>query len=155
MPSSHTRIYIHIVFAPKGRLSIHSAEKREKLLHYLSGIIKNLQSHLISGKVMPDHVHLLVGLHPSLAVSELVQKVKANSSKHINDDKWLPGKFSWNEGYGAFSVSQSMLDKVNKYIENQEEHHRKHKLYDEMIDFLKAHGLKTDESDGFWVDNQE
>jgi REP element-mobilizing transposase RayT len=154
MPGSHTRLYIHIVFAPKGRLSIHDTEKRDKLLHYLSGIVTNLQSHLISGSVMPDHVHLLVGLHPSLAVSELVQKVKANSSKHINTEKWFPGRFSWCEGYGAFSVSQSMLEKVSKYIANQEEHHKKHKLYDEVMSLLQAHGLKADDPVGFWVDKQ-
>ncbi len=103
---------------------------------------------------MPDHVHLLVGLHPSLAVSELVQKVKANSSKHINTEKWFPGRFSWCEGYGAFSVSQSMLEKVSKYIANQEEHHKKHKLYDEVMSLLQAHGLKADDPVGFWVDKQ-
>ncbi len=155
MPGSYTRLYIHVVFAPKGRLSIHSQDKREKLLAYITGIITHLDSHLISGKVMPDHVHLLVGLHSSLSVSELVQKVKANSSKHINDEKWFPGRFSWNEGYGAFSVSQSKLETVMQYIANQEEHHKKHKLYDEMMSFLKAHGLKTEDSEGFWMDKPE
>lgn len=155
MPGSYTRLHIHIVFAPKGRLSIHNTDKRDKLLAYLTGIITHLNSHLISCMVMPDHVHLLVGLHPSLSVSELVQKVKANSSKHINDEKWFPGRFSWNEGYGAFSVSQSRLKTVVQYIDTQEEHHRKHKLYDEMMDFLKAHGLNTEGSEGFWMDKPE
>jgi putative transposase len=155
MPNSHTCLYIHIVFAPKFRMSIHSQQKREKLLHYISGIITNLKSHLITGFIRPDHVHLLVSLHSSLSVSELTQKIKANSSKHINDEKWFPGKFTWNKGYGAFSVSQSMLDTVVKYIENQDEHHQKHKLHDEMIALLKAHQLQPDKIEGFWMEQQD
>jgi len=149
MPGSFTRLYIHIVFTPKSRFPIHAQDRRERLLNYIAGIITNHKSHLITGFIMPDHVHLLVGLHPSISVSEIVQKVKVNSSKHINEEKWYGGKFCWNEGYGAFSVSQTKLETVTQYIQNQEEHHRKHKLYDEMMDFLKAHGLKTDEG-GFW-----
>jgi REP element-mobilizing transposase RayT len=116
----------------------------------MSGIVTNNKSLLISGTVMPDHVHLLIGIHPSVCVSELAQKVKSGSSKLMNDEKWFTGKFSWNEGYGAFTVSQSKLAAVKQYISGQEEHHRKHKLYDEMMEFLKAHGLKADSKENFW-----
>jgi putative transposase len=154
MSGSYSRIYIHLVFAPKSRNPLHDNDKRERLLNYMAGLITNHKSHLITGYIMPDHVHLLIGLHPSMSVSEITQKVKANSSKLVNDEKWYGGKFAWNEGYGAFSVSQSKLSVVTKYIAGQEEHHKKHKLYDEMMEFLKAHGLKTDETDHFWCDKQ-
>jgi len=104
---------------------------------------------------MPDHIHLLVCLNPSTSVSEFVQKIKANSSKHINDEEWFPGKFNWSDGYGAFSVSQSRVETVTKYITNQEEHHQKHKLDDEMQGFVKAHNLKSEGENSFWTEQSE
>jgi len=155
MPNSYTKLYLHLIFAPKGRFSIHSKEHRVAILNYISGIITNHKSHLIIGSVMPDHVHLLIALHPTLSVSEIAQKVKSNSSKHINEQTWLPGKFSWSDGYGGFTVSQSKLDVVKQYIENQEEHHKKHKFYDEMKEFFAAHNIITDKEEGCWADKQE
>ncbi len=150
MPGSFTKLYIHIVFATKCRFPINDKNKRDRILNYMAGITTNLKSHLITGYINPDHVHLLDGLHPSVSVAEYTQKTKANSSKFINDEKLVPGKFSWNEGYGAFTVSQTKLKTVTTYIQGQEEHHKKHKLYDEMMEFLKAHGLKADTEEGFW-----
>jgi len=155
MPNSYTKLSLHLIFAPKHRLSINSQEHRDTILSYMAGIITNHKSHLITGTVMPDHVHLLIALHPTISVSEMAQKVKSNSSKHINDQGWLPGKFSWNDGYGGFTVSQSKLDVVKKYIDNQEEHHIKHKFYNEMKEFFAAHNITTDKEEGFWTDKQE
>jgi len=155
MPNSYTRLYLHLIFAPKHRFFIHSKEKRDNILRYISGIITNHKSHLLSGIVMPDHVHLLIVLHPAVSVSEIAQKVKANSSKHINEQEWSPGKFSWSDGYGAFTVSHSKFETVKKYIQTQEEHHRKHKFYDEMKEFFAAHNISVDQGEGFWSANPE
>jgi REP element-mobilizing transposase RayT len=116
----------------------------------MAGIITNLNSHLLAGFVMPDHVHLLISYNPTLAISEIAQKIKANSSKLINTEKLIQGKFSWNEGYAAFTVSQTKLDTVKHYINTQAEHHLKHKFYDEMVEFLKAHKLDFDNEGSFW-----
>lgn len=94
---------------------------------------------------MPDHVHILVGLRPTMAVSELVQHIKANSSRFINSQNWLKSKFYWQEGFGAFSYGQSQLDAVAKYIANQEIHHTKKTFKEEYFDFLKKFQIEYDE----------
>ena len=92
---------------------------------------------MLSIFAMPDHTHLLVGLKPSLAISDMVRDIKAGSSQFINEKEWIKGKFSWQEGYGAFSYSRSQIDKVINYILNQEEHHRKVTFKEEYINFLR------------------
>ncbi len=100
---------------------------------------------MLSIFAMPDHTHLLVGLKPSIAISDLVRDVKAGSSQFINEKKWVNGKFHWQEGFGAFSYSRSQIDKVIKYILNQEEHHKKVTFKEEYIDFLKKFEVEYDE----------
>jgi REP element-mobilizing transposase RayT len=85
---------------------------------------------------MPDHTHLLIGLNPTISVSDLVRDIKAGSSKFINDNQWLKGKFNWQEGYGAFSYSRDQVDKVAKYILNQEGHHRSRTFKEEYLTLL-------------------
>ena len=93
---------------------------------------------------MPDHIHILVGIKPSISISDLVRDVKAGSSKFINDKKWMNGKFNWQEGFGAFSYSKSNLDTVVKYILNQEEHHQKRTFKEEYLDFLEKFEIEYD-----------
>jgi len=92
---------------------------------YISGIIENKNQKSIIVNGVADHVHIFVGLKPSMALSDLMRGVKNNATNFINEKKWLPGKFSWQEGYGAFSYSHSQLNNVYQYILNQEEHHKK------------------------------
>ena len=92
-----------------------------------------------------DHVHCLIGLKPVISVSELMKTVKAKSSKYINDHRLTRERFEWQEGYGAFSYSQSSVDKVYKYIKNQEAHHKKQTFRDEYLDFLKKFKVEYDE----------
>ncbi|BFM42895.1 hypothetical protein CFS9_15360 [Flavobacterium sp. CFS9] len=87
---------------------------------------------------MPDHIHILIGLKPDKSISDLVRDIKANSSKFINDKKWINGKFEWQTGFGAFSYNHSHLTNVIRYIENQKEHHRKKTFKEEYIGFLKS-----------------
>lgn len=102
---------------------------------------------------MPDHVHILVGLEPSIAISDLTRDIKAGSSKFINDNGWIKGKFNWQEGFGAFSYSRSQIDSVIKYILNQEEHHKRKTFKEEYIDFLKKFEIEYDERYLFeWIE---
>ncbi len=136
MAGTFSQIYIQVVFAVKGRESILHKEWREELFKYISGIVteKGQKSIIING--VEDHVHAFIGLKPVMPISDLVRDMKNNSSKFINEKNWLPKKFSWQYGYGAFSYSHSHIDRVYKYILNQEEHHRKRTFREEYIDLL-------------------
>jgi len=102
---------------------------------------------------MPDHTHLLIGLKPSINISDLVRDIKAGSSKFINDKKLIKGKFSWQEGFGVFSYSRSQIDTIIKYIQNQEKHHHKKSFKEEYIDFLEKFAVEYDERYLFeWID---
>lgn len=125
MANTYTQIYIQIVFTVKGRQNLIMKENREELHKFLTGIVSNRTQKLLAVFAMPDHVHLLVSISPTLSVSDLVRDIKAGSSKFINDKRWTKVRFNWQEGYGAFSYSKSSLNAVVKYILNQEEHHKK------------------------------
>ncbi|MEQ9424146.1 MAG: IS200/IS605 family transposase [Cyclobacteriaceae bacterium] len=125
MAGTFSQIYVQCVFAVSGRGNLLASDWRPEVFKYISGIIKNKGQKPIIVNGMSDHVHILIGLKPSIALSDLLRDVKNNSTRFINDNKWLHGKFSWQEGYGAFSYSHSQLDQVYNYILNQEKHHRK------------------------------
>ena len=93
---------------------------------------------LIAINGIPDHIHILIGLKPNKALSDLVRDIKANSSRFINENKWINGKFEWQAGFGSFSYSHSQITNVINYIQNQEEHHKKKTFKEEYVDFLKA-----------------
>jgi REP element-mobilizing transposase RayT len=95
---------------------------------------------------MPDHLHILISIKPSISLSDLVRDIKVNSSKFINDKHWIQGKFSWQEGFGAFSYSKSHLDTVVKYILNQEEHHKTKTFKEEYIEFLEKFEIEYNEN---------
>ncbi len=137
MPNTYTQLYIQIVFAVKGRENLISKNNREELHKYITGIIQNRKQKLLSVFCMPDHVHLLVDIKPSVSIFDFVRDVKAGSSGFINQRKWVKGKFNWQEGFGAFSYSRSQIDFVIKYILNQEEHHRKKSFKEEYLKLLK------------------
>jgi len=124
MANTYTQIYIQIVFAVKGRQNLISKENREEVHKFMTGIITNRGQKLFAIFAMPDHVHLLVSMSPTVSISDLVRDIKAGSSKFINEKGWMNEKFNWQEGYGAFSYSKSSIDLVVKYILTQEEHHK-------------------------------
>ena len=125
MPNTYTQIHLHLVFAVKYRAACIPTMHAARLHRYITGIITERGQKLLAINGMPDHVHLLIGLRPDMALSDLVRDVKAVSSKFVNEQKWLPGKFAWQEGFGAFSYSTSQLPAVIEYIERQQEHHAK------------------------------
>jgi REP element-mobilizing transposase RayT len=145
MADTYSQIYIQIVFAVKNRLNLIHQDWKNDLYKYITGICTKHEQKLIAINGMPDHVHILVGLRPTMAVSELVQHIKANSSRFINSQNWLKSKFYWQEGFGAFSYGQSQLDAVAKYIANQEIHHTKKTFKEEYFDFLKKFQIEYDE----------
>ena len=153
MPNTYTQLYVQIVFTVKGRANLISSANREELHKYITGIVSNRNQKMIAIYVMPDHAHILVGLKPSISISDLVRDVKAGSSKFIKDSKWISGKFNWQEGFGAFSYSKSHLDDVIKYILNQEEHHKKQSFKEEYLDFLKKFDIEYDSNYLFeWIE---
>ncbi len=153
MPNTYSQIYIQIVFAVKGRQNLIPKQNREELHKYITGIVQNRDQKMLSIFCMPDHTHLLVGLKPLIAISDLVRDIKAGSSKFINDKHWMKGKFNWQEGFGAFSYSRSQIDNVIKYILNQEEHHKKKTFREEYIEFLKKFEIEYDEKYLFeWIE---
>ena len=142
MANTYTQIYIHLVFAVKGRASLISPAWKENLYKYITGIVSNRSQKLLAINGMPDHVHLLLGLKPNCNLSDLVRDIKSGSSKHINDSRWTKGRFEWQKGFGAFSLGHSQLDSLFAYLHNQEEHHRKKTFTEEYVAFLKSYEIE-------------
>lgn len=153
MPGTFSQIYIQVVFAVKGRENLIANSWKTDLHKYISGIIKNKDQKPIIVNGMPDHIHAFVGLRPSMAISDIVRDIKNNSSNFINDRQYVKGRFSWQEGYGAFSYSHSHIEKVYDYILNQEEHHKKKTFKEEYAELLKKFEITYDEKYLFeWYD---
>jgi len=142
MANTYSQLYIHIIFAVKGRQSLIAAKWKEEIYKYITGITTNKGQKLIAINGMPDHIHILIGLKPDKSISDLVRDIKSNSSKFINDKKWITGKFEWQIGFGAFSHSHSQLTNVIKYIQRQEEHHKVKTFKEEYIEFLKLFNIE-------------
>ena len=145
MSSTYSQLYIQYVFAVKGRQNLLHKAWREEVFKYMAGIIREKDQKPIIVNGVSDHVHVFVGLKPTMNISYLIRDVKNNTSNFINERGFIRGKFSWQEGYGAFSYAQSQISNVFRYIENQEEHHRKRTFMDEYLDFLKKFEIEYDE----------
>jgi putative transposase len=153
MANTYSQIYIQIVFTVKGRQNLLPKNHRDELHQYITGIVSNRNQKLLSIFAMPDHLHLLVGINPNISISELVRDIKAGSSKFISDHNLVNGKFSWQEGFGAFSYSKSQIDNVIHYISNQEQHHKKSTFKEEYIELLRKFEIEYDEKYLFeWID---
>jgi len=137
MANSYTQLYVQYVFAVKGRANLINEKFRDELEKVISGIVINHNSKIYAIYCNPDHVHILVSIHPAISVSKLVEQIKSGSSKWLNEKRYIPGKFNWQEGYGAFTYSKSQTDHVVKYILNQPEHHKKRTFREEYLDFLE------------------
>src|SRR5690606_14104836 len=144
MPGTFSQIYVHVVFAVKGRENCIKKEWKEDLYKYIAGIIKNKGQKSIIVNGMPDHVHAFIGLRPAMAISDLVRDIKNNSSNYINDNNLVKGKFCWQEGFGAFSYGHSQLDQVYNYILNQEKHHEKRSFKEEYSELLNKFNVAHD-----------
>lgn len=145
MANTYTQIHLHLIFAVKYRTGVVQNTWKEELYKYITGIVQQNKHKLILINGMPDHIHLLVGFRPNQSIADLLQDIKANSSKWINEKGFVKGRFEWQEGYGAFSYGKSQIKDVIKYIENQEEHHKKKTFREEYITFLDAFEVEYDE----------
>jgi REP element-mobilizing transposase RayT len=137
MAGTYHQIHLQIVFAVKGRANLLHKEWRQEVFKYMSGIIKAKDQKPIIVNGVSDHVHVFVGLKPVSNVSDLVRDIKNNSSNFINDNKWLPKKFNWQDGYGVFSYGHSQIERVYNYILNQEKHHKKKNIQGRIYRIFK------------------
>jgi len=145
MANTFTQIHLHLIFGVQNRASLISTEWEDRLYKYITGIIQNNDHKLLSINGMPDHIHILIGMRPTQSLSSLMQDIKGDSSKWINENKLVKGKFSWQQGYGAFSYSKSQIPRVINYIKNQKEHHKKISFIDEYKNVLTDFGINYDE----------
>ena len=145
MANTYHQIYIQTVFAVKYRQAVIEKEWKAKFLGVIGNLISEANCKTIIVNGVEDHVHCFIGLKPVVSVSELMKTVKAKSSKYINDHSLTSERFEWQEGYGVFSYSHSQIDKVYKYIQKQEKHHKKQTFRDEYLDFLKKFNVEYDE----------
>ncbi len=137
MANTYTQIHIQTVFSVQGGNSIIKKSFKNELYKYITGIIQNNGHKVLAINGMPDHVHIFFGMRPTQSLSDLMQDVKGDSSKWINQRGFINGKFSWQEGYGGFSYSKSQVDNVIDYIKRQEIHHRRKTFTEEYIEFLE------------------
>jgi len=133
MARTFTQIYIQAVFAVTVRQSLIKPDFKE----YITGIVRKKGQKLIEINCMPDHTHMLIGLKPNFALSDLMRDVKSDSTEFIKRKGWIRGRFNWQEGFGAFSYSHSHLDSVIRYIRNQAKHHAKKSFKNEYLTLLK------------------
>jgi REP element-mobilizing transposase RayT len=146
MSSTLSNLTYHIVFSTKYREPLITPELREELYPYIGGVVRNKGGVVIRIGGIADHIHLVVRLRPDIALSDMVRLVKANSSKWANEQgSVIDGRFVWQAGYGAFSVSPSQLPALTEYVERQEEHHRVRPFQEEYVAILQKHGVEHDE----------
>ena len=152
MPNTYTQLHVQIIFVVKKRQSLIEESIRIAVEKYICGIVKNYNCKPLAIYCNPDHTHLLIGLHPTVAIANLVRQVKASSSKYIKEKLDNP-HFSWQDGYAAFSYSQRQVNQVIQYILKQPEHHTKQCFKDELLDIYEKSGIAFDENYLFhWID---
>jgi REP element-mobilizing transposase RayT len=146
MANTYTQLYVQIVFAVQGRENLIKESFRDILEKYICGIITNNKSKPLAIYCNPDHTHVLIGLHPTISVATITGDIKASSAKWINLQHKVAGKFSWQDGYGAFTYSKSQINDVATYILNQPEHHKKRTFKDEYLSMLQKAEIDFDEA---------
>ena len=145
MSDSYTNLLYHIIFSTKDRRPLITDAYQSRLYDYIGGMIRALGGISLELNGTEDHVHLLTKLRPDKALSDVLRDLKANASGWMHDVFPELKAFTWQRGYGAFTVSQSSVDEVRRYIAHQKEHHQKVSFRDEFIQFLKANGIEYDE----------
>lgn len=145
MANTYTQIHIQAIFAVKKRTGLIQNEWKDELYKYITGIIQARDHKLLAINGVQDHIHIFFGMRPVEALSDLMQDIKQNSSKWINQKKFIRDKFEWQQGFGAFSYSKSHVPKVIDYVLNQEAHHRKISFLEEYKLILKKFGVEYDD----------
>lgn len=146
MPQSLANVLIHLVFSTKNRVPfLRRREDRDVMTGYLIGTLQNISCPSLCVGVVEDHVHILCLLHRTISIAKLVEEIKTSSSARIKEEGSHLANFHWQNGYGVFSVSQSIVEEVKRYIDNQEEHHRRRTFQEEFRLLLERHGIEYDE----------
>jgi REP element-mobilizing transposase RayT len=150
MANTYTQLHIQLVFAVKYRAALIQKEWKPRLHQYITGIIQKKEGRENEHKMLqinslPDHIHIFIGMRPHQSISSLVQNVKTQSSIWIKDNELCKSAFAWQDGFGAFSYSKTHVDRVIRYIQNQEAHHKKETFLDEYRKMLKAFEIEYDE----------
>jgi putative transposase len=145
MANTYSQIYIQIVFAVESRQNLIDPSHNDELQKYITGIVTAQRQKLIAINNVSDHAHILIGQRPDSNLSELVGDIKSGSTNFINRNRWVRGRFNWQEGFGAFSYSRSQLDSVIRYIQNQQKHHMRRSFREEYTSLLRKFGVPYDE----------
>ena len=145
MPNTYTQLYIQFVFALKHRESLIKKEWKDELYKYITGIVQNNKSKILAINVVADHIHIFIGYKPTIAIPDLIKDIKLASGSWINDNKLTSHRFNWQEGYGAFSYRLRDVDEICRYIQSQEEHHRKRSFKEEYIELLNDFAIAYEE----------
>lgn len=149
MANTYHQIMIQLVWATEKRVPFIATDFRETVQRYIAGIVTNNGCKLVSIFAMPDHIHLLVGLSPAVALSDLVKEIKDHSTKYLRKEFAELSKFSWQRGFGAFSYSKSQIPNVVRYVENQEEIHRQRDFKTEYRSFLRKFNVEFEDKYAF------
>ncbi len=145
MANTYTQLYHHYIFAVQYRTGLIQNNWKDDLYKYITGTVAQQSHKLLAINGISDHVHILIGMNPKQAPSDLIYHIKRSSSLWINSNSLVVGKFSWQEGFGAFSYGKSQVSDIASYIEQQEEHHKKRSFMNEYLDFLKLFEIEYDE----------
>lgn len=145
MANTYHQVYIQAVFAVKYREAVVDKSWRSEFLGVIGNLINETGCKTMIVNGVEDHVHCLLGLKPTVSISELMKSIKAKSSKYVNEQGFTDERFEWQEGYGVFSYSHSQVDSVYQYIANQEEHHKKQSFREEYLAFLDKFEVPYDE----------
>jgi putative transposase len=147
MANTYTKLLYHVIFSTKRREPLITDDLRDDLYSYIGGILRGQSGALLEIGGIADHIHLAIRIRPDISVSDIVRLIKSNSSKWVNERPGArQGRFAWQEGYGAFTVSPSQLPGVCRYVQGQEDHHRTKTLQEEFVEFLKRHEIEFDET---------
>ncbi len=151
-----SQIYIHVIFAVKGRESLIKKEWEKELFKYITGIVRNKGQKMLAINGTSDHIHFLIGMKPSCCLSDLVREIKKSSNSFIKEKSFTKFKFEWQEGFAAFSYSHSALDNVITYIQNQKEHHKQKSFKEEYVSFLEKYQVDFKSDYLFkWIDEDQ
>jgi putative transposase len=153
MANTFSQIYLQFVFAVQGRQSLIPKQNKEELNKYITSLVQARKAKMLAVHCMPDHTHLFVGFKPSVLISDFVKEIKVQSNEFITDKKWIKHHFNWQEGYGFFSYGHSQIDRVCKYVLNQEAHHKKKTFKQEYLEFLEKFAILFEERYLFkWIE---
>ncbi|KAA6345039.1 hypothetical protein EZS27_007381 [termite gut metagenome] len=152
MAGTFSQIYIQVIFAVKNRDALISTTWSIELYKYITGIIQNKEQKMLAINGVPNHIHFLIGMKPSCCLSDLVREIKKSTNAFIKEKRFIKCQFQWQEGFGAFSYSQSALNNVIQYIQGQEEHHKKRSFREEYMEFLRKFEIQFNDEYVFdWI----